>query len=128
VPSRARLLLGVGGQLPVDHVGQAAQAAHRFHGGLPLGDPAAVVGAAGGVVAELDDAGHVEHVVEAAVTAPRQPVMGVLAGGSVDGGRCRSRRRSATGKIIVPLTCPLTTVKSGAGRHHRIHELAGQTS
>ena len=43
------LRLGVGGQLAVDHVGQAsAQAAHCFHGGLPFRDPAAVVGAAGG--------------------------------------------------------------------------------
>jgi hypothetical protein len=87
VPSRARLLWGVGGELPVDHIGEApAQAAHRFHRGFPFGDAAAVVGAAGGVVAELDDASHVEHVVDAAVPGPGQAVVGVLAGGGVDGG------------------------------------------
>jgi hypothetical protein len=86
VPSRARLEgTGVGGQLAVDHVGQAAaQAAHGFHGGLALGDPAPVVGAAGGVVAELDDAGHVQHVIDAAVAGPGQPVAVVLAAGGID--------------------------------------------
>jgi hypothetical protein len=72
VPSWARLLKcpAIGDELPVDHVGQAAaQAAHRFHGGLSLSDPATVVSPAWGVIAELNDAGHVEHVAEAALPA-----------------------------------------------------------
>jgi len=71
VPSRARLLEcgqaggGVGDELAVDGVGQPApQRAHRFHGGLGLLELAPAAGAPGGVVAELDDAGHVEHVVD----------------------------------------------------------------
>ena len=70
VPSRARtaLWLGVCHQLPVDGVGEAAaQAAHGFHRGFPGGELAPVVGVACGAVAQLDDPGDVEDVVEAAV-------------------------------------------------------------
>jgi hypothetical protein len=74
VPSWARLsvavcaLRGVGDELAVDHVGEPpAQAAHGLHQGLAFGEFAPVVGAAGGVVAHLHDAGHVEHVVQAPV-------------------------------------------------------------
>ena len=77
MPSRARFLpaAGVSHELAVDGVGQAAaQAAHRFHGSLAGGELAPVVGPAGGVIAELDEGGHVEHVVEAAVPGPGQPV------------------------------------------------------
>src|ERR687897_430113 len=58
VPSRAGLIavrgmgFGVGGELPVDHVGQPPlQAAHGFHRGRAGGEFGPVVGAAVGVVA-----------------------------------------------------------------------------
>ena len=75
MPSRACLFRfpagGVGHELAVDHVGQAAaQAAHRFHRGLGLLESAPVVGPAVGVVAELDDAGHAGHVVDPPVARP----------------------------------------------------------
>jgi hypothetical protein len=54
--------------------------------GVSLGGPAPEVGAAGGVVAELNDAGHVEHMVEAAVPRVRQAVVGVLAAGGAGRG------------------------------------------
>jgi hypothetical protein len=55
--------LGVGHELPVDRVGDPAlQAAQGFQWGLGLGELAAVVGAALGVVADLDDRGDVDDV------------------------------------------------------------------
>jgi hypothetical protein len=54
--------------------------------GLPGGEFAPVVGVACGVVAQLDDPGDVDDVVEAAVPGARQPVADVLAAGGVDGG------------------------------------------
>jgi hypothetical protein len=74
--SRAcRYALGVGDHPAVDDVGQAAfQAPHRFHACLAVGQSALVVGAAGGVVTELDNGHHVQHSVDPAVSRPRQPV------------------------------------------------------
>jgi hypothetical protein len=70
VPSRACLPRrwgvggGVGDELAVDDIGQAAaQAAHGFHGGFGLLQLAPVLGTAGGVVAQLDHPGHVQDVV-----------------------------------------------------------------
>src|SRR5674476_761782 len=92
VPSRARLLdrsgafPRVGDQLAVDPIGQATfQAPQRLQGCLALGTLAPVVGASVGVVAELDDAGHVQHVVQPPVARPGQAVVGVFAAGSIDG-------------------------------------------
>ena len=53
---------------------------------LPGGELAPVVGPACGVVAELDDAGDVEDVVEAAVPGAREPVAEMLAAGGIDRG------------------------------------------
>ena len=90
MPSRARAAccwLGVGGQPPVDGIRQApAQAAHRFHAGLPGGELALVVGAARSVIAQLDDACHIQHVVQPAIPGAGQAVAGVLSAGGVDGG------------------------------------------
>jgi hypothetical protein len=98
LPSRARLVLagqvalggrlgGVGDQLPVDHIGQSpAQAPQGLQRSLSFGELAPVVGAAGGVVADLHDGGDVEHVVEPPVAGAGEPVADLLAGGRVDGG------------------------------------------
>src|ERR1039458_1455163 len=64
----------------------AAQAAHGFHRGLAVGKAPPVVAAARGVVAQLDDPGHVEHVVDPAVACAAEPVADVLAAGGVDRG------------------------------------------
>jgi hypothetical protein len=45
---------------------------------------APVVGAALGVVAQLHDTGHVEHVVHPSVARPREPMPDLLAGRGVD--------------------------------------------
>ena len=55
-------------------------------GGLALGESAAVVGAAGGVVAELDDGHDVQDPVDAPVAGPGQAVALLVAGGRVDRG------------------------------------------
>ena len=57
--------------MPVDHVGQAAfQRSDGFHRCLAFGEAAAVVGAARGVVAELDDGHDVQDPVDAPVPGP----------------------------------------------------------
>ncbi len=50
------------------------QCTHRFFAGLPFGLFAEVVDASGSVVADLGDGGHVQCVVQLAVTARVQPV------------------------------------------------------
>jgi hypothetical protein len=69
VSSRARpRSAGVGPHLPEYDVGEAAfEGAHGFHRGFPGGELAPEVGASCGVVAQLDDPGDVEDMVEAAV-------------------------------------------------------------
>jgi len=87
VSSRARFRgLGVFDHLAVDDVGQPPfDAAQRFHAGLAGGELAAVVGAAFGVVAELDDGHDVQHPLDAPVPGPREPVALLLAGGGAGG-------------------------------------------
>jgi len=72
VSSRARLdVLGVVDHLPVDDVGQPSfERTHGFHGGLAGGEFASVVGAAFGVVAQLDDGHDVQGAVDAPVPGP----------------------------------------------------------
>ena len=53
--------------------------------GLAGGELASVVGAALGVVAELDDRGDVDDVVHPPVPGPGEPVSDLLTGGGVDG-------------------------------------------
>jgi hypothetical protein len=78
--------VSVGDELAVDHVGQASfQAPERLHRGLGLGELAAVVGAALGVVADLHDRGDVQHVVEPPVAGPGQPVSDLVSAGGVQG-------------------------------------------
>src|SRR5439155_9585559 len=60
--------------------------AHGFHRALARGEFAAVVGAALGVVAQLDDGHDVQDPVDAPVPGPRQPVTPLVAGGRIDGG------------------------------------------
>src|SRR5690606_18474362 len=88
VPSRARLsIIGVGDQASVDDVGQAAlEAAQGLEGCLPGGEFASVVGAAFGVVAQLDDRGDVDDVVHPSVAGAREPVADLFTGGGVQGG------------------------------------------
>jgi hypothetical protein len=89
VPSRARLFgsVCVGHQLSVDDVGESPfEAAPGFQRGLAGGELAPVVGAALGVVAQLDYRGDVQNVVHPPVPGPRQPVPDLLAGGCVQGG------------------------------------------
>ena len=58
-----------------DGVGQPSlQAAQGLHRGLGLGELAALVGPALGVVADLHDRGDVQHVVEPAAPGPGQAV------------------------------------------------------
>src|SRR5215472_8328215 len=77
LPSRAlgRGAPGVFLQAAEDGVADLAfERAQRFFGRLALGPFLVVAGAALGVpVADLGDRGHVDRVVEAAVTAPGQP-------------------------------------------------------
>jgi hypothetical protein len=53
-------------------------------GVFPAASLRVVVGAACGVVVELDDPGDVKHVVEPAVPGGRQPVADVLAAGGIN--------------------------------------------
>src|SRR6476469_8115388 len=91
VPSRARIFawlvaLGVGDELAVDDVGEPAfEAAQGLHGGLAGGALASVVGAALGVVAELDDRGDVQDVVHPSVPGSGEAVADLFAGGCLDG-------------------------------------------
>src|SRR6185503_5435428 len=63
----------------------AFEAAHRLHRGLAGGDLAPDVGAAVGVVAELDDGHDVQDAVDAPVPGPGQAVALLVAGGGVQG-------------------------------------------
>src|SRR5680860_596137 len=89
VPSRARLIVeflpsGVGDELSVDDVGESSfEATQGFHGGLLRVEFASVVGAAFGVVTELDDGGDVQDVVHPPVPCPRESVPYLLSGGGV---------------------------------------------
>jgi len=88
VPSRARAIVdeasalgveisrpGVGDEASVEDVGEPSfQGAQCFHAGLAGCDFASEVGAALGVVAQLDDRGHVQDVVHSPVPRPRKPV------------------------------------------------------
>ena len=68
-PAR-RSVAGVGDESLVDGVADVSlQRAERFFAGLAFGLLAEVVGAPGGVVADLGDGGHVDRVVQLAVTA-----------------------------------------------------------
>jgi hypothetical protein len=85
-PSRTRLahgfsgLVGVGDQMAEDCVGDAPlQTSQRLHRCLRLGELAAVVGAAFGVVTDLHDRGNVQQVIHPPAPRPRQPVVDVLA-------------------------------------------------
>jgi hypothetical protein len=64
----------------------AFERAQGLHGRLAFGQATAVVGAAGGVVAELDDGHGVQDPVDAPVAGPGQPVTFLVAGGCLD--RC----------------------------------------
>ena len=88
MPSRARTFgrLCVADELAEHDVGQSSlQTAQRFHRGLAGGELAPVVGAAFGVVADLDDGGDVQHVVHPPVPGPRQPVAVLVTGRGVQG-------------------------------------------
>ena len=68
-------VVGVVGEVLVDGVGDVSlECAHGFFAGLSLGLFAEVVDAARGVVADLGDCGHVDRVVQLAVTSRVQPV------------------------------------------------------
>jgi hypothetical protein len=61
----------VGRQLAVDDVGQPAfEGAKGFRAGRALGQLASVVGLPGGGVADLEDRGEVQGVVEPTVAGP----------------------------------------------------------
>jgi hypothetical protein len=95
VSSRARFVwaVGVGGELSEDRIGQASfQAAQGFHRGLAGGEFPPVVGAAFGVVADLDDRHDVQDPVQAPVPGSGQVVPLLLTGGRVDRGGAGPRR------------------------------------
>ena len=77
---------GVGLETGVDGVADLPlQRAQRLFRGLALGDLLVVIGAALAVpVADLGDRGHVDGVVQPAVSAPAQPVDLAAAGGHLD--------------------------------------------
>ena len=83
--------------LVVDDVGEPTlEGAHGFHGCLPGGNLAVVVGAAFAVaVAQLHDGHDVQDPVDLPVARAREPVTDLVAGGGGRSGRCCSRRRSA---------------------------------
>ena len=77
------------------------------------------IGAAGGVVAQLDDPAHVEHVVEAAVPGPGQRVAQMLAAGHVDrGGAGLGREVVAVGE---PADVAHVGEDAGCARPGRCH-------
>lgn len=84
--SRARRqALGVTSHLPVDDVRQSSfEAAHGFHRCLTGSQLAAVVAAAFGVVAQLNDGHDVQDAVDPAVAGPGQSVALVVAGGRIE--------------------------------------------
>ena len=88
LPARARRFAPflVGEHAGVDDVGQAAfEGAHGHHRGHAAGLARVVVGAAFGLVAELDDGHDVQDPVDPPVPGPRQPVAFLVAGGGVQG-------------------------------------------
>jgi hypothetical protein len=89
VSSRARFSgpVGVSDELPEDDIGESPfQAPQGFHRCLAGREFPLVVGAAFGVVADLDDGHDVQDPVQAPVPGSGQPVPLLLAGGGVDGG------------------------------------------
>jgi hypothetical protein len=89
--SRARVswggASGVVDHMSVDHIGQSPfEGPHGLHRRLALGQAAAVIRAARGVVAELDDGHDVQDPVDAPVAGPRQAVALLVTGGCVDRG------------------------------------------
>ena len=71
---------GVGDEASVEDVGEPSfQGAECFHAGLAGCDFALEVGAALGVVAQLDDRGDVPDVVHSSVPGPRQAVPDLFA-------------------------------------------------
>ena len=74
----SRFGLLVGYQFPVDDVGDASfQRSEGFLLGFAFGLFLVVVDAAGGVVADLGDGGHVDGMVQHPVASHRQPVFGL---------------------------------------------------
>jgi hypothetical protein len=72
--------LGVSDEISVEDVGEPSlQAAQCFHAGLARSDFAPKVSATFGVMAQLDDRGHVQNVVHSPVPGPRQTVSDLLA-------------------------------------------------
>jgi hypothetical protein len=72
--------------LAVDHIGQSPlECAQRFHRCFASSDAAAEVGAALGVVAQLNDSHDVQRPVDASVTGAGQAVAFLVAGGGVQG-------------------------------------------
>ena len=82
VPGRVRRRRAAGRPRRTGGVAGSASLPSKISGGAL----AAVVGTAGGVVAQLDDPGDVEHVVEAAVAGAREPMAQMLAAGGIDRG------------------------------------------
>lgn len=77
---------GVGDELFVDGVGQASfEAADGLLGCFAVGEFASVVGAALGVVVELDDGHDVQDSVDASVAGSGESMALVIAAGCVDG-------------------------------------------
>jgi hypothetical protein len=64
----------------------AFERAQRFQGGLAFGEAASVVGAAGGVVADLGDGHDVQDPVDSPVPGAGEPVAFLVAGGGFDRG------------------------------------------
>ena len=89
--SRARPGLGWSGVVKhsfVDDVGQVAfECAERFHRRLAFGEAATVVGAAGGVTAQLDDGHDVQDPIDASVADSGEPVAALVAGRRFERGR-----------------------------------------
>jgi hypothetical protein len=87
VPSRARLgcFSRLGPSVGRPHWTVVVQAAHCLHRALSPRELAPVVGAALGVVAELDDRHDVQDPVDAPVPGPGQPVALLITAGRVDG-------------------------------------------
>jgi hypothetical protein len=108
----AAICAGVGDELFVDGVGQASfQAAEGFSGCLALGEFASVVGAAFGVVAELDDGHDVEDSVDASVAGSGEAVASMVAAGGVD----RSGAVPAGEVVAVGESADVTDVAEDAG-------------
>ncbi len=90
--------VGVGDELFVDGVRQASfQAAEGFSRCFAVGEFASVVGAAFGVVAELDDGHDVQGPVDASVAGSGEAVASMVAAGGVDWGGAVCSWRSGCG-------------------------------